>query len=138
MQAHLRHICGVEGDEDVPSICREMALSWTKAEGLALLSQFFMTGMIVCMLEFIRQADLLHIYLPLFNFVTRGDFTNHGNHLACTLGGISRWTSLQGLGDRGAAVVLTLADILDQDSRLANTDSLSRGAKVTLLVIVGS
>ena len=31
MRAHLRHICGVAGDEDVPSIWRDMALARTKA-----------------------------------------------------------------------------------------------------------
>ena len=39
------------------------------------------------------------------------------------------------MGNRGAAVASTLADIGAQDSRLVNTDSLSRGAKVTPLVI---
>ena len=48
---------------------------------------------------------------PLFNFFTRRDFTNHGKHLACPLGGISVWTYLQGLVGRGAAVASTLADI---------------------------
>ena len=31
MRADLRHICGVAGDDDVPSIWREMALARTKA-----------------------------------------------------------------------------------------------------------
>ena len=48
MQAHLRHICGITGDEYIPSIWREMALLRTKVEGLALLSQFFLTGMSAC------------------------------------------------------------------------------------------
>ena len=47
MRAHLQQICGVAGDEDVPSIWRELALAQTKAEGLALLSQFFLTGISV-------------------------------------------------------------------------------------------
>ena len=42
------------------------------------------------------------------------------------------------MGDKGAAVASTLADIGAQDSRLANADSLARGANVTLSVIVGS
>ena len=42
------------------------------------------------------------------------------------------------MGDRGGAVASTRADIGDQDSRLANVDSLARGAKVTLSVIFGS
>ena len=48
MQAHLRHICGITGDEYIPSIWREMALLRTKVEGLVLLSQFFLTGMSAC------------------------------------------------------------------------------------------
>ena len=138
MRSRLRHICGVAGDDDVPSIWREMALARTKAEVLALLSQFFLTGMSASQSIFHGHADLLQIFLPLFNFVARGDFTNHGNHLACPFGGISPWTSLQGMGDRGEAVTLTLVNIGAQDSYLANADSLARGAKVTLSVIVGA
>ena len=102
-----------------------------------LLSQFFLTGMSTFQLEFHGNADLLHISLPLFNFVTRGAFTNHRDHPACPSGGIYGWTPLQGLGDRGAAVASTLADIGDQESRLSNTDNLSCGEKVTLSVIFG-
>ena len=114
-----------------------MALAHTKAEGLALLLQFFLIGMSACQSKFCGHADLLNIYLPLFNSVTRGGFINNSNHLACPSGGISAWTSIQGMGDRGVSVALTLADIRSQDSRLANMDSLSRGGKVTLSVIVG-
>ena len=88
MRSHLRHICGVAGDDDVPSIWREMALARTKAEVLALLLQFFLTGMSACQSAFHGHTDLLHIFLPIFNIVSRGAFTNHGNHLACPLGGI--------------------------------------------------
>ena len=80
-----------------------MSLTWTKAEGLVLLLQFFLTGMSACRSEFHGHAENFHISLPLFNFVTRGDYINHDNHPACTLGGISAWTSLQGMIDRGAA-----------------------------------
>ena len=88
MRAHLRHICGVAGDNNVPSIWREMALARTKAEGMALLSQFFCTGMSTCQSTFHGHADLLHISPPLLNFVARGAFANHGNHPACPFGGI--------------------------------------------------
>ena len=115
-----------------------MTLAHTKAEGLALLSQFFLTGMSACQSIFHGHAEILHISLPLFNFVARGAFANHGNHLACPSRGISPWTSLQGMGDRGEAVASTLSDIGAQDSCLDNADSLSRGAKVTLSVIVGA
>ena len=115
-----------------------MALARTKFEGLALLLKFFLTGMSVCQSIFHGHADLLHISLPLFNFVTRGVFTNHCNHLACPSGGISPLTSLQGMVDRGEAVASTLAGIGYQDSRLANADSLAHGAKVTMSVIAGS
>ena len=88
MRAHLRQICGVARDKDVPSIWRDMALAQTKAEGLALLSQFFLTDMSACLSELHGHTDLLHISPPLFNFVTRGAFTNNGNHPACPSGGI--------------------------------------------------
>ena len=97
---HLRDICGVAGDDDVPYIWRDMALARTKAKGLALLSQFFLTGMSACQSTFNGNADLLHPPPPLFNFVVRGAFTNHGNHPACPSGGIYPWTSLQGRGHR--------------------------------------
>ena len=83
MGAHLRHICGMVGHDYVPSIWRETALARTEAKGLALLSQFFLTGMSACQSTFHGHADLLHISLPLFKFVARGAFTNHGNHPAC-------------------------------------------------------
>ena len=67
MRSHLRHICSVAGDDDVPSIWREMYLARTKAKGLALLSQFFLTGMSTFQSTFHGHADLLHISLPLFN-----------------------------------------------------------------------
>ena len=103
MRSHLRHICGVACDDNVPSIWMEMALARTKAKVLALLLQFFLTGMNACQPTFHGHDDLLHIALPLFNFFTRGAFTNHGNHPACPSGGISPWTSLQGMVDRGGA-----------------------------------
>ena len=70
MKAHLRHICVVAGDDDVLSIWREMALARTKAEGLALLSQLFFTGMSACQSIFHGHADLLQISFPLFNFIS--------------------------------------------------------------------
>ena len=85
MRAHLRHIYGVAGDDDVPSIWRDMALACTKEEGLALLLQFFLTRMSACQSIFHGHADLIHISLPLFNFVTRDAFTNYGNHPDCLL-----------------------------------------------------
>ena len=42
------------------------------------------------------------------------------------------------MGDRGESVTSTLAENGSQDSRLANADSLARGAKVTLSVIFGA
>ena len=138
MKAHLRHICCVVGDDDIPFIWRDMALARTKAESLELLLQFFLTGMSACQSIFHGHVDLLHISLPLFNFVARGAFTNHGYHPACPSGGISPWTSIQILVDRVEAVALTLSDIGAQDSCLANAYRLARGAKVTLSVIVGA
>ena len=91
-----------------------------------------------CLSEFHGHADLLQISLHLFNFVTRGAFTNYGNHPARPLGGIYGWTPLQGLGDRGEAVASTLTNIRAQDSRLINADNLARRANFTLSVIVGS
>ena len=42
------------------------------------------------------------------------------------------------MGERGEAFTSTLEDIGAQDYRLANSDSLACGAKVTLSVIVGA
>ena len=137
-RAHLRHIYGVAGDDDVPSIWREMSIARMKAEVLALISQLFLTGMSACQSKSHGPADPLHISLFLFKFVAWSAFTNHGNHLAFPSGGISPQTSLQCMGDRGEALESTLADIGAQDSHLANADSLARGAKLTLSVIVGA
>ena len=129
MRDHLCHIYGVSGDNDVPSFRRETALARTNSKGLALLSQFFLTGMSAFLSEFHRHADLLNISLPLFNFFTRGAFTNHSNHPAGLSGGISGWTSIQSLGGRGAAVASNLADIGAQDSRFVNADNLACGKR---------
>ena len=98
MQAHLRHICGVAGDKNITSIWRDMLLARTESEGLALMSQLFLTEMSACLSKFHDHADLLHISLPLFILVMKGAFTNHNNHMPCLSGGISDLTSLQGLG----------------------------------------
>ena len=119
--SHLRHICVVAGDDGVPSIWREMVLVCTKVEVLALLLQFFLTGMRACQSIFHGHSGLLHISLPLFNRL---------------LGGISPWTSLQVMVNRGEAVASTLADIGAQDFRLANAYILAHGAKLTLSIIV--
>ena len=87
-----------------------MRLAWTKAEVLALLSQLCFTGTSACLSEFHGHADLLKISFPLFNFVTGGAFTNHGNQLAFLSGGICGWTSLQVLGGGGATESSTLVD----------------------------
>ena len=103
MQAHLRHICGVAGDKDITSIWRDMLLARTESEGLALMSQLFLTEMSACLSKFHDHADLLHVSLPLFILFMKGAFTNHNNHMSCLSGGISDWTSLQGLGGSGCS-----------------------------------
>ena len=109
MRSHLRHICGVATDDKVPTIWAEAAGARTVATKLAVLTQHLQTNLHECRTVFFGHAEeMLHVSLPLLDFVMKGRFANIGPDPACPAGGFSLWTSPQGLAmDRGAAIALT-------------------------------
>ena len=69
-------VCGVATNAEVLEIWADIADAPTRQEGLATLVQYLMAGMQVFRREFIGHADLLHVFIPLYNFVARDRFTN--------------------------------------------------------------
>ena len=79
MRSHLRHICGVATDAEVPAIWAEVAGARSVATKLALLTQHLQTDLPQCRLKWHGHAEeMLHVSLPLLDFVTKGRFSNIG------------------------------------------------------------
>ena len=135
---HLRMICGVATNAEIPRIWMEVAAASTRQEGLALLVQYLLSGMATCRWEFHGHADLLHVSIPLYNVVAGDRFVNPGENPACPAGGMSFWTSLQGQGDVGLRMAAADADVAALDARNAMADQIARASKVTLQGIVGA
>ena len=93
---HLRLVCGVGTQLDVSEIWADLVAAPTKQEGLAILVQYSISGMLVYRWDFIGHANLLHVSIPLYNFVAGDRFTNPDENPACPAGGMSMWTSIQG------------------------------------------
>ena len=94
------------------------------ATKMALLTQFLKTDLLECRHQFFGHVEeMLHVYLPLIDFVMKGRFSNIGPDPACPAGGFSGWTSSQVLAsDRGADMTVAEADAVARDSRLATAD----------------
>ena len=82
-------VYGVATNADVAEIWPNVAASPIKQEGLATLVQYLMSSMWVFRQDFMGHANLLHISIPMYNFVTRDRFTNPGENLACPTGSMS-------------------------------------------------
>ena len=91
---HLRFLCGVPTNADIPAIWSEVQATTTKQAGLSLLVQHLMSGMGACRKDFFGHADILHCSVPLYNFVAGDRFVNPGENPACPAGGMSMWTTL--------------------------------------------
>ena len=115
-----------------------MAETRTVATKLAVLTQHLQTNLHECRTVFFGHAEeMLHVSLPLLDFVMKGRFANIGPDPACPAGGFSVWTSPQGVAaERGTAVAATEADASARDSRLATADQLARSSRVHLGVLV--
>ena len=91
---HLRMICEVATDGEIPTIWQEVANATTKQVGLALLVQYLMGGMSVCPHDFLWHSELLHYSVPLYNFVAGDWFVIPGENPVCPVEGGLMWTSL--------------------------------------------
>ena len=138
IKSHLQHIFSITTDEKVPDIWSEVARARNVATNMALLTQFLQTDLPECRHQFFGHVEeMLHVYLPLIDLVTKGRFSNIGPDPACPAGGFLGWTHPQGLAsDRGEAMDKTEADAVVRDLRLAMTDQIARSSKVVLDVVV--
>ena len=109
-----------------------MAVTPTKQEGLATLVQYLMSGMRVYRGYFMGHVDLLHISIPLYNFVAGDRFTNPSENTVCPAGGMSMWTSLQSQIDIGYRMTTTDADMAALDGRNAAADQIARAVRIHL------
>ena len=72
IKSHLRHICGVVTDNEVPYIWAEVARDRTVATKMDLLTQFLQTDLSECQHRFFGHTeDILHVFLPLLDFVMK-------------------------------------------------------------------
>ena len=97
--------------------------------------------MTACRQTDLGQSDLLHYSIcsiSLYNFVAGDRFVNPGENLTCPAGGMSIWTTLQGMGDVGNRMALSDADLTALDGRNTMVDQVTRAAKVHLQPISGA
>ena len=83
---HLRFICGVATNAEIPVICFKVHACTTKQVGLALLVQHLMVGMGTCWHQLFGHSNILHYSVPLYNFVAGDRFVNLGENPACPAG----------------------------------------------------
>ena len=124
IKSHLRHICGVAADDEVPDIWAEATRARTGSTNMSLLTQLLKTDPSECRHQLFGHAEeMLHVSFPLLDFVMKGRFSNIGSDPACPDGGFLGWTSPQGpASDRGTAMAATEADAVARDSRTTMAD----------------
>ena len=138
INSHLQHTCGVATDDEVPAVWAEVAGAGTVTTKISLLTQFLQTDLSECRHKFFGHIkEMLHVSLPLFNFIMKGRFSNIASDSACPVGGFLWWTSPQGLtSDKGAAIAATEADAVARDLRLATANQIAHSSKMVLNVVV--
>ena len=58
---HLRFVCGVTTDAEVPVIWREVVQAPTKGASLSILNQYLWARREVCGRQFFSAADIMHV-----------------------------------------------------------------------------
>ena len=86
---HLRFICGLATDAEIPRIWIEVCRAPTKAATLVVLSKYRGDGRKVCWRDFFGSTDMLHVCRDLFMFMHGDQFINPRNGPACPAGGMS-------------------------------------------------
>ena len=112
---HLRFICCVATNEEIPAIWTEVQSCTSKQAGLALFVQYLMAGIGACRHQFFGHSNILHCSVPLYFFFAGDRFVNLGKNPSCPAGGMSMWITLQGRGDIGTRMTLTDADLAALD-----------------------
>ena len=66
---HLCMICSIATDTKIPRIWMEVAAMSTRQEGLTLLVQYILLDITTYHKNFNDHADIIHMLIPLYNFV---------------------------------------------------------------------
>ena len=98
---HLCFIYGVATDAKILWIWLEVCWAPTKAAALAVLSQYLWAGREVCRKDFFVSSDMLHVCGALFMFIHGDRFFTPRHNPDFPAGGMSFWTTRQGIGDMG-------------------------------------
>ena len=134
---HLRFICRVAMDTEIPRIWMEVCRAPTKASDLAVLSQYLWAGKEVCQRYFFGSADMLNICGALFMFVHGYRFVNPWHNPDCPAGGMSFWTTRQGGGDMGEKIASTEGTITTLDGANVRNEEVTSMTRTKLAIVVG-
>ena len=77
---HLRFVCEIATDAEVPTIWSGVATAKTKQEGISILSQYLLMWMELCHRNLHMRAKILHVGGALYKFVSRYRFVNPGTN----------------------------------------------------------
>ena len=133
---HLRFICGVETDAEIPWIWIEVFQAPTKADALSVLSQYMCAGREVCRRDLFFSKDILHVCGDLFMFVHRDRFVNPQHDPDCPTGGVSFWTTRQDGGNVGEKIASTEGAITALDSAKVRHEEVTSVTQKKLAVMV--
>ena len=81
-QIYLQFFCGISTNKEITVIWIKVAAEPTKQEGLAILSQYLLSGMESCRRDFHGHTQLLRGGGALYNFVAGDWFVNLGTNPA--------------------------------------------------------
>ena len=95
---HIRFVCGVATDAEVPVIWQEVAQAPTKGASLSILNQYLWAAREVFRRQLFGAEDMMHVCGDLFMFVHGDRFMNPGADPACPAGGLSFWSTRHGAG----------------------------------------
>ena len=104
---HLRFIFWVARNAKTPQIWLEVCRAPTKADAMAVLSQYLWAGRKVFCRYFFGSSDMLHVCGSLSMFMQRYRSVNPRNNPTCPAGGMSFWTTRQGGGNMGDNISTT-------------------------------
>ena len=113
-----------------------MTTAPSKQEGIAILSQYILTGMELCCRDFHCHAKLLHVEGGLYNFFPGDRFVNPGMNPAYPVGGFLMCKGLQGAEDDREAITASDVDMAELDGINSALDQIVRAAWVVLRVLV--
>ena len=133
---HLCFICRVGTDAEIPHIWLKMCWAPTKADALAVLSEYLWAGRKVFWRDSFVSADMLHICGALFRFVHRDRFVNPWHDPACPAGSVYLWTTRQDGSNMGGNTVSTEGVITALDSANVRHEEVTYATRTKLAVVI--